>query len=125
MYDDQVDRERRAAENQALFRGVNDRIRELNEVFDALLPYGSWACECDRLDCIQQIELTMEEYEALRSAPNRFAVVPGHFDPEVERVTEQSERYWIVEKVGAGAERAAELAAEQSEGSAAPPGNAR
>jgi len=109
MHEHETDRGRRAAENQSLFRQVNDRIRELNEVFDALLPYGEWACECDRLDCIERIQLTLEEYEAVRRAPDRFAVLPGHDDPPVERVVERNERYWIVEKVGEAATRAVEL----------------
>ena len=115
-----TDRQRRAAENQSLFRQVNERIRELNEVFDALLPYGDWACECDRLDCIGRIQLTLEEYEDIRSGPNRFAVLPGHDDPPVERVVERNERYWVVEKVGAAARRAVELDGRRPERFAAP-----
>jgi hypothetical protein len=104
---------RRAAENQALFRQVNERIKELNEVFDQLTPYASWACECANLGCIERIELTLAEYEELRAIPTRFAVAPDetHVVEGVERVVQQTGSYWVVEKVGEAAERAIDLSA--------------
>jgi hypothetical protein len=96
------DQARRAGQNQALFAQVNDRVRELNEVFDTFTPYGSWACECADIGCMEQIELTLGEYEALRAQPGRFAVAPGdaHVVPEVEDVVAKTDRYWVVEKRG-------------------------
>jgi hypothetical protein len=105
---------RRAAENQSLFRQVNERIKELNAVFDQLTPYASWACECANLGCIERIELTLAEYEELRGYPTRFAVAPDetHLVQGVERVVHQTGRYWVVEKVGEAAERATDLSAQ-------------
>jgi hypothetical protein len=58
------------------------------------------------------VRLTQAEYEAVRTDPRRFLVAPGNVsDPEIERVVEKDERYWVVEKVGA-AGRVAEEAAE-------------
>jgi hypothetical protein len=109
--DQHDERAKRAAENESLFRQVNERIEDLNKVFEAFAPYGSWTCECARIDCAQRIELTLDEYESARSSPNRFLIAPAedHFDADVERVVERTERYWVVEKVGAAAERATEL----------------
>jgi hypothetical protein len=47
--------------------------------------------------------MSVAEYEAVRAAPNRFFVMPddGHVWAQVERVVERTERYWVVEKVGA------------------------
>jgi hypothetical protein len=111
MHKVEAERRRRAAANQSLFRSVNEKIKELNDIFDAFTPYGEWTCECDRLDCITRIELTLGEYEELRQNPTRFAVAPeaDHVDPEVERVVAETERYWIVEKLGVGGELAIEL----------------
>lgn len=80
--------ERRAAHNQALFRSVNDRIQALNQAWDLIVPYASWTCECDRLDCIEPVELTLAEYERVRLQPDRFLVAPdeSHVDAAVERV---------------------------------------
>jgi hypothetical protein len=108
---DQTERARRAAENQALFRSVNDRVAELNKTFEDFTPYGSWTCECANVRCIERIDMTLAEYEALRSHPRRFAVATddGHVVPEAERVVERTERYWVVEKVGVAGAVAADL----------------
>jgi hypothetical protein len=110
---DSIDQRRiRAAENQALMRSVNDRIDEINRTFADFTPYGSWVCECADIACVERIDMTLAEYEEVRSLPERFAVAPDgvHVIPDVETVTVKTDRYWIVEKFGAGAERAAELA---------------
>jgi hypothetical protein len=99
----------RAARNQALYRQVNEKIAGLNEAFAELLgTRGRWICECAAEDCAEPIEMTLSEYEQLRSHPNRFAVLPGHVYTNVERVIEEHERYVVVEKVGVGASFAVE-----------------
>lgn len=99
----------RAARNQALHREVNERIKELNERFDeALTAGGNWICECFDPDCAETMELTLGEYEELRTHKNRFAVLPGHVLETVERVVEQHDNYVLVEKLGRGATYAAE-----------------
>jgi len=110
--EDQDARRRRAAENQALFRAVNERIDELNRTFDQFTPYGSWTCECASTDCIDRVQLTLAEYEEVRAEPTHFAVFPSepHVFADVERVVGRNDRYWTVEKLGVGAERATELA---------------
>jgi hypothetical protein len=42
--------------------------------------------------------MTLEDYERVRRQRDRFAVVPGHENPELEDVAEQDERYVIVHK---------------------------
>ena len=90
--------ERRAAKNQSLFREVNERENEINNNTLWLV----FMCECADETCVEQIELTPEEYESVRENPTHFAVVPSeeHVVPEVERIAEQHERFWVVEKVG-------------------------
>jgi hypothetical protein len=48
------------------------------------------------------IELSICEYESIRSSPVRFPVKLGHDYPEFERVVEEREHYAIVEKCGQG-----------------------
>jgi hypothetical protein len=93
----------RAARNQALYRAVNERIEAVNEAFETLGVDSSWLCECADPECTEAMELTLEEYEHLRSHPNRFAVLPGHVYPEVERVVVEHENYVVVEMLGIGA----------------------
>jgi len=90
-----------AARHQSLFRDVNERIEELNEQFSPILPMGDWVCECADAECFEPIELTMDEYEAIREHPARFPVLPGHELPDIETVVETHERYLVVEKQGA------------------------
>ena len=97
-------RELRAAKNQTLFREINERVKDLNEAFSALTESGDWVCECANETCIERISLTLEEYETVRSEGASFFVAPSddHVWPEVERITERAERYWVVEKHGDG-----------------------
>jgi hypothetical protein len=105
-------RESRAAENQSLFREVNEQIARLRTMFDGAAACLSWTCECAGLDCLERIEMTIAEYERMRRNPARFAVAPAdhHVFPDVERVVETHERYWVVEKERVAADVAAELA---------------
>jgi hypothetical protein len=96
-------RQVRAAESQSLFRGINERINALNEAFSMVLPRGEWVCECADAVCVQPIEMTGADYEAIRAHPNHFAVVPGHELAEVDGVLEDHDHYLVVEKIGAGA----------------------
>jgi hypothetical protein len=93
------DRSARAAKNQALFRGANDRVKELNEAFSLVTSLGEWICECANVDCIERIEMSVDAYEAVRRHETRFFVAPGddHFWPDVERVIELTDGYWVVE----------------------------
>jgi hypothetical protein len=99
----------RAAQNQSLYRAVNEQIQGVNGgLADLLSMGGSWVCECADRDCTEPMELTLAEYEAVRAHPNRFAVLPGHAYEEVERVVEEHDRYVVVEKLGEGAQFAVE-----------------
>jgi hypothetical protein len=100
----------RGARAQSMFRDVNERVKQIKEVFSVVVPLGDWVCECAQQECAVRISLTTDEYEAVRSKPNRFAVAPDetHLFSEMEDVVERNERFWVVDKRG----RAAELAAE-------------
>jgi hypothetical protein len=99
---------RRLAENENLFRDVNERIREVGEAFEVRRTQLSrFVCECDDPTCTTGIELTPAEYERIRQRATHFFVAKGHDDPEAERVVEEADAYDVVEKhPGAGAEAA-------------------
>jgi hypothetical protein len=103
-------RAKRVAQNETLFREVNERVEEVASGFaddEEDRPIG-FVCECGRGDCTESIEATRAQYEAVRSNPLRFLLVPGHEDNSVERVVERSERFVVVMKLGEGARLAAE-----------------
>jgi hypothetical protein len=98
-------KQRRAAANEATIRDVNEGIERGQWPGEEDTPVG-FRCECARLGCNRLIELSVRQYEEIRSNPRRFVVVPGHEFPEVEVVVEASPRYVIVEKL----DQAGELA---------------
>lgn len=103
------DRARRLAENEAVFRDVNESIGVMAHGLGGEEHLYRFVCECSDVACVKQIELSVQEYEELRGRGHRFAVAIGHDDPIVERVAERRGRYDIVEKFGAGAEVARQL----------------
>ena len=102
------ERERRVGLNEAVFRQVNERIEGLNEAFGAITETMQVICECGDASCIEQITISLPEYEELRQDPRRFALVPGHEDERVERVVERRDGYHVVEKDEGGPARLAE-----------------
>ena len=104
------EREVRAARNQSLFRAVNEKIRDLNEAFSSLTETFVIACECADTTCIRTLEISRDEYVAVRKEPRHFAVLNGHVYPEVEKVVGETERYVIVEKNAVAGEIADQLA---------------
>jgi hypothetical protein len=102
------DRVERAALNQSLFREVNERVDEVTGASDSMLR--QLLCECANQDCVAEVSLTKEEYEAVRRWPNHFVVKPGHVYTDFERVVDgEGERYDVVEKFGKAGEVALEL----------------
>ena len=95
----------RAAKNESLFREVNERIEDLATP----ASFSQFVCECLDDRCDERVSLTIEEYEYIRSGGNRFFVLPGHTDPEVDEILESSDRYLVVRKRGAGEAVAKEL----------------
>lgn len=102
-------RARRLAENEALFRAVNESIGAIAVGHRTDEHVYEFLCECSKPECFGRIELTVPEYERVRRKAEHFALVAGHEDLTVERVVERHGRYVIVEKFGEGAEVAREL----------------
>ena len=89
----------RAAKNEALFRDVNERVKEIDEAHHvATDERWEFLCECALADCLERISLDKEEYETVRSNPVRFVVAPGHEMPDIEHVVRSGEGYVVVEK---------------------------
>jgi hypothetical protein len=97
----------RAARNEALFREVNERIKDVDETSD--LGLFEFVCECADLSCAQQITMTLGEYESVRSQPDQFLVRKDHAVGDVEVVVEERPNYRVVAKIGAAGDSAAEL----------------
>lgn len=94
------EREDRIARNEALFRSVNERVRDLVGGLTSESDPGqiAFVCECGAGECTSSVELTIREYEHVRADPATFFVVPGHEIPEVEAVVERHGAYNVVRK---------------------------
>jgi hypothetical protein len=103
------DRADRAAQNEAVFRRVNERLEEVNEAFQVVTDNAEFVCECARIECVERVQMTLSKYEALRRAPTHFIVKPDHVLPEEERVVERQPEFVVVEKFGRAGERARQL----------------
>lgn len=99
----ETERFERAAQNQSLFREVNERLEDLASTYHEVAATARFACECAELSCVDQIEMSLDEYEAIRSDPNQFLVRPGHVYHEVERIVQENDRFVVVAKVGEAA----------------------
>ena len=93
-------REERLAQNEVLFRSVNESIEQQAIKFGGLDTY-EFICECSSTECFERVRLTLQEYEHVRSEGVRFFVLRGHANVEVELVVESHAEYCLVEKDGA------------------------
>jgi hypothetical protein len=96
------DRLERAARNQSLFREVNERLEGLAEAFQHAAVDAVFVCECADMHCVEQLDMTVTEYETIRRDGNSFVVSPGHVYLDVETVEAENERYVVAAKVGEG-----------------------
>jgi hypothetical protein len=91
------------AQNETLFREVNERVEKLTHHLGPTVPY-EFLCECANADCTFRITLPLSVYEAVRADAHQFVVLPLHYTPEVEELVVEEDTYWIVRKTGEAAE---------------------
>jgi hypothetical protein len=103
-----TDGERRIAENEALFRDLNEEVGVVAHSFSSGGEERTFdfLCECGDATCAVPVSLTLAEYEELRGSPIRFFVVPGHQSGDVEVVVASHPAYLVIEKTGEAAELA-------------------
>jgi hypothetical protein len=98
-------RAQRTAENENLFRRVNERVEELSGGLETL----TLVCECADTGCAERlVDVSTGEYEQVRAHGDRFLVAPGHEQRDVEAIVSVSGRYLVVEKRGEAGEIARE-----------------
>ena len=95
-------RETRVAKNEATFRATN---REIERVAESLGEQADDTidviCECGQPTCEELLSLTISEYDEVHRQRDRFVVVPGHVDAQLERVVRSGDRFVVVDKFGA------------------------
>lgn len=74
------------------------RVNEAIERGAAGTGTAVFVCECGNLGCNEKVELTIAEYESVRSGFERFLIVPGHEIEAIEDVIERHPSYLVVAK---------------------------
>ncbi|HXH88929.1 MAG TPA: hypothetical protein VNI55_10030 [Gaiellaceae bacterium] len=101
----------RIAENESMFRSANERIAVEAEALGFVSDPVSFVCECPDPSCTEIVELTLSEYEDVRTGPTRFFTTPGHQALAVQAgaavVVEERDDMVIAEKIGVAGEVAA------------------
>ncbi len=85
---------------EAAFRIANERTARWEERH-AEDRRELYLCECAQRPCRKRIELSREQYEAVRADPRHFVVLPGHVIPDLETVLESFAGYEVIEKPSA------------------------
>lgn len=91
-------RERRLAENESLFRSINESIQEVASSLGGETHLYEYLCECSNRDCTSRISLTLSQYGDVRANPARFVLVRGHEIPDIEHVVGELPECFVVEK---------------------------
>jgi formate-nitrite transporter family protein len=99
---------RRLAQNETLFREVNERIEDLARTHAGDEHVYEFLCECSNADCDLRLSLPLSRYEQARSDSAVFIVASGHDLPEIEDVILRGDGFQLVKKRGEAAELAAE-----------------
>jgi hypothetical protein len=96
------ERGKRIGRNEAMFREVNERLREVGEGFSVATEEAEFVCECGNGSCIEHIRMPLPTYEEIRSDPTRFFIFKGHENTEYEKIVAETEGYLVVEKLPGG-----------------------
>jgi hypothetical protein len=94
----------RRAKNEVLLRRYNEHV-EARRLLTQPTP-SEWVCECADEKCGEPVKLSIAEYEAVRAEPTHFLVAASdkHVNPEIEYVVRREPLYWVIAKIGVGAE---------------------
>ena len=87
-----------APRNSALFRAVNERIRDVSTTWAGASEPVGFLCECGDADCVGVLNLTIPAFEETRSKLDHFLVLRGHESTAADEVVAQNNGYLIVAK---------------------------
>jgi hypothetical protein len=96
--------EAKRAANETRFREANERIREIVERPDVVLPVVPFVCECSDPACTRLLNVPLAAYKDVRTSPRRFIHATDHVDDGTSGVVVAStDGYAVVEKSGVSA----------------------
>jgi hypothetical protein len=79
------------------FARANEQIRASAEKynFQHQVPF---LCECTDATCMGSVRLSLTNYREARTSIDRFLLLPGHDDPQVERIVARGDGYVLVQE---------------------------
>ncbi|MFL5946706.1 MAG: hypothetical protein ACJ74D_07995 [Gaiellaceae bacterium] len=93
-----TEREARAAQNELVFRAVNEQIVKMTDRFREQLSEIDIVCECADTGCVGTIRIDASAFGSIHRETGRFFVLPGHEDETVEQVVDRNGKYVVVLK---------------------------
>ncbi len=103
--------ERRLIENEMIFRGRNEKVKDDLFALDAMLiDEGNthlvsddnlllyFICECSDENCVARIPLEVSEYQELHADRDTFVVKPNHDVTPIEKIVKKTPTYIVVKK---------------------------
>jgi hypothetical protein len=93
-----TEREARAAQNELVFRAVNEQIVKMTDRFREQLSDIDIVCECSDTACVETIRVNADEFVKIERTEASFLVLPGHEDESIERVVDRRDGYVVVWK---------------------------
>jgi hypothetical protein len=93
-----VDRADRLKENQETFKVANERLRSMVAERLSATDHVPFLCECAGPTCMATVDLTLEDYAAVRAHERHFVMLPEHRRSQGEEIIERRDGYEITEK---------------------------
>lgn len=106
--------ERRLAENEVIFRQINEQVHKGFEETNRLAREDGqpeyitepdendaplqFYCECADEKCAGRVIINLHTYNEIHKQNNRFVILPGHEVASVEDVVTKNDKYEVVQK---------------------------
>jgi hypothetical protein len=97
---DMATRDTRREENQRMFRGGNEALRDAARNIGFESTPVPFMCECASIDCRGQVEVTPREWERVVARPKQYLMIAGHQRIEGEEIVGSLHAYEIARKPG-------------------------
>lgn len=101
----------RLSQNEEVFRRLNEQVQEgLDEVNAVAIAHDArpidfdmdqslhFYCECSNESCVEQIHISLNDYNTIHQDRMFFTIKPGHEILTVDKVIKELPEYTIVKK---------------------------
>lgn len=94
---------KKRTQNEVAFQKTNDILMDQAKDLVVGPERGkiafAFTCECSNMKCVEDIHLSITEFERVSDHAAWFCVKPEHNQPDIEKVVEEHDTHWIVAKL--------------------------